>query len=81
MSDEIKTTDTMEIVVDDGMRDVRIRNLKGEQIGLFKFRPTDMGIIDRYNKLVKDLTLSPSRWQMSASRPMVRRKANWTPAS
>ena len=54
MSDEIKTTDTMEIVVDDGMRDVRIRNLKGEQIGLFKFRPTDMGIIDRYNKLVKD---------------------------
>lgn len=54
MSDEIKTADTIEIVVDDGMRDVRIRNLKGEQIGLFKFRPTDMGIIDRYNKLVKD---------------------------
>lgn len=42
MSDEIKTTDTVEIVVDDGMRDVRIRNLKGEQIGLFKFRPTDI---------------------------------------
>ena len=29
MSDEIKTTDAVEIVVDDGMRDVRIRNLKG----------------------------------------------------
>lgn len=51
---EIKNTPELKIVVDDGMREIPICNLSGKQIGLFKFRPTDMGIIDRYNKLVKD---------------------------
>lgn len=47
-------TDVFEIVVDDGMREVPIKNLKGDQIGVFKFRPTDFGIIDRFNKLTED---------------------------
>ena len=42
----------MTIVVDDGSRRVPIQNKDGEEIGAFTFRPTDMGIIKRYNDLV-----------------------------
>lgn len=49
MTDEIKS---MSIVVDDGLRRVPIMNTNGDEIGVFAFRPTDIGIIDRYNKLV-----------------------------
>lgn len=56
MSNEAKTTaETFEIVVDDGMRDVPIRNTSGKQIGIFRFRPTDINLVNRYNDLVKDL--------------------------
>ena len=42
----------LEIVVDDGLLEVPIKNKQGEQIGLFRFAPTDIGLIDRYNELV-----------------------------
>ena len=39
----------LEIVVDDGSQRVPIRNLAGDEIGVFYFRPTDIGIIQRFN--------------------------------
>ncbi len=39
------------IVVDDGYRKVPIMNNHGEEIGVFYFNPSDIGIIERYNKL------------------------------
>lgn len=44
----------MEIVVDDGSVRVPIKNLYGEEIGVFRFRPTDVGMIDRYNAMAAD---------------------------
>jgi len=43
-----------EIIVDDGSVRVPIRNKRGEEIGVFFFRPTDLGIIDRFNELADD---------------------------
>lgn len=45
---------TLAIVVDDGLRRVPIENKEGEEIGSFRFRPTDVGIVERYNNLVKN---------------------------
>ena len=42
------------IVVDDGSVRESIRNKHGDEIGVFYFRPTDVGIIDRYNKIAAD---------------------------
>ena len=39
------------ITVDDGSRRVPIYNTEGEEIGVFSFHPTDIGIIERYNRL------------------------------
>ncbi len=44
----------MDIIVDDGSVKVPIRNKQGEEIGVFYFRPTDIGIIDRFNALAND---------------------------
>lgn len=41
-----------EIVIDDGSVEVPIKNKRGEQIGVFYFRPTDIGFIDRFNQTV-----------------------------
>lgn len=41
------------IVVDDGSVKVPIRNLFGDEIGLFYFRPTDLDIINRFNNSVE----------------------------
>ena len=41
----------MAITVDDGSRRVPILNVDGEEIGAFRFHPTDLGIIERYNRL------------------------------
>ena len=41
------------IVVDDGSRRVPIQNVHGEEIGVFHFHPTDIGLIDRYNRMVE----------------------------
>ena len=42
----------LSISVDDGMREIPIMNKIGRQIGTFYFRPTDVGIIDRYNEAI-----------------------------
>ena len=39
--------------VDDGARRVPILNMDGEEIGSFRFHPTDIGIIERYNRLAE----------------------------
>lgn len=55
MSENTKTTPAFTgIVVDDGSVRVPINNNLGDEIGVFYFRPTDIGMIDRYNKVVKD---------------------------
>ena len=41
------------ISVDDGSRRVPILNMDGEKIGAFRFHPTDIGIIDRYNRMAE----------------------------
>lgn len=53
MADE-KTLKFNGITVDDGSIEAPIRNLQNEIIGSFVFRPTDIGIIERYNKVVGD---------------------------
>lgn len=49
---EIKNDAVLGIKVDDGSQRVPIRNTHGEEIGVFYFRPTDIGIIDRYNRMI-----------------------------
>ena len=39
------------ITVDDGSRRVPIYNTAGEEIGSFAFHPTDIGIIERFNRM------------------------------
>ena len=39
------------ISIDDGFQRVPINNKYGDEIGVFYFNPTDIGIIERYNKL------------------------------
>ena len=55
MNVELNTTPDMKlgITVDDGMREISITNNLGREIGVFYFRPTDIGIIDRYNEVIK----------------------------
>lgn len=42
------------IVVDDGLIHVPVRNKLNEEIGVFSFRPTDIGIIDRFNSMAAE---------------------------
>jgi hypothetical protein len=42
------------IVVDDGSVKVPIRNKQGDEIGVFVFRPTDIGIVDRFNAMASE---------------------------
>ena len=46
---EIKNN--MEIIVDDGSQRVAIKDKYGREIGVFFFHPTDVGIIERFNKI------------------------------
>lgn len=41
------------IVVDDGSVKETIRNKFGEEVGVFYFRPTDVGMVDRYNEIAE----------------------------
>ena len=42
------------IVIDDGTEEVPITNLRGQRVGVFYVRPTDLGIVHRYEEFVKD---------------------------
>lgn len=52
MADEIKNV-ALNITVDDGYQRVPITNKYGDEIGVFYFNPTDIGIIERYNKMAE----------------------------
>lgn len=52
MADKMKKGIAAAITVDDGSRRVPIHNVHGEEIGVFYFHPTDIGIIERYNRMV-----------------------------
>ena len=49
-----KSLKTVIISVDDGSVEVPIKNKRGDTIGSFVFNPTDIGIIERYNKVIGD---------------------------
>lgn len=44
----------MKIVVDEGSIKVPVCNKHGDEIGVFYFQPTDIGMVDRYNKTVAE---------------------------
>ena len=50
-----ETTNNLQIQVDDGTRRISITNTLGQEIGVFFFRPTDVGIINRFNQMVDEL--------------------------
>ena len=54
-------TKKMTITVDDGSVIVPIENMHGEEIGRFSFRPTDVGMVKRYNEAAEkfDKVLEP----------------------
>ena len=52
MAEKSRRAAVAAITVDDGSRRVPIHNIHGEEIGVFHFHPTDIGIIQRYNDLV-----------------------------
>ena len=60
MADNI-TNLNLSIKVDDGYRRIPITNMYDEEIGVFYFNPTDLGIIERYNKMAQtfDSVLDP----------------------
>ena len=39
------------IVVSDGKRSIPIKNQLGEQIGVFRYNPTDINMVNRYNEI------------------------------
>lgn len=45
-------TTSLNISVDDGMRAIPVTNKMGRTIGTFYFRPTDIGIVNRYNEVI-----------------------------
>ena len=53
MAENVKKNLSFAITVDDGSRRVPIMNTDGEEIGAFRFHPTDLGIIERYNRLAE----------------------------
>lgn len=54
MAETIKTQSIEAIVIDDGSIKVPIRNKQGDEIGVFYVRPTDISIIERYNRVADD---------------------------
>ena len=50
---EEKNVNEMSIVVDDGSVRVPIKNTLGEEVGVFYFNPTDVGIVKRFNEVAE----------------------------
>lgn len=50
MEDKIKSF-VPEIIVDDGRVKVPVRNRHGDEVGLFYFQPTDVGMVERFNEV------------------------------
>lgn len=53
MAEQLKNNG-LEIIVDDGTVEEKIHNKFGEVIGVFRFIPTDLNIVKRYNEVVAD---------------------------
>jgi len=55
MSEEMMNTQMENIMpvitIDDGSIDIPIMNQHGEQIGMFRFNPADINIVNRYNEV------------------------------
>ena len=51
---ENERNNVMRIVVDEGSVKVPICNKFGDEIGVFYFQPTDIGMVDRYNKAMSE---------------------------
>ena len=51
---DLNKVNSLSIVVDDGYQRIPIKNLHGDEVGIFYFNPTDMGIIQRYNEFAKN---------------------------
>lgn len=66
---KINVTNDFEIVVDDGKKRVPIKNQFGEELGVFYFRPTDLGIIDRYEKAAAKFAAVASELEQTAIAP------------
>ncbi|MBQ7931332.1 MAG: hypothetical protein IJ334_10010, partial [Clostridia bacterium] len=49
---EEKKQAALKIVIDDGSQRIPIENMNGDEIGVFYFHPTDVGIIQRYNEMM-----------------------------
>ena len=56
MSNPEMNMPALSITLDDGSRHVPIYNLYGEQIGEFKFRPTDIGMVNRFNEKASEFS-------------------------
>ena len=55
MADENKVK-ALGIVVDDGYQRIPIRNLHGDEVGVFYFNPTDIGIVQRFNEFAQNFS-------------------------
>lgn len=56
MNENTKTKfDNNAIVIDDGSVRVPIHNLEGKEVGSFSFRPSDINIVGRFEKAMKDI--------------------------
>ena len=53
MSEGKNKAEELSIVVDDGAVRVPIKNMMGEEVGVFYFNPTDMGIVKRFNEVAE----------------------------
>lgn len=54
INEENSIPNAVAITVDDGRERVPVFNKQGDEIGVFYFNPTDLGMIDRYNSMVDD---------------------------
>ena len=54
MAEKIDYQNPNRIIVDDGYVTVPIYNKIGNEIGVFKFNPSDVGIIDRFNSMAAE---------------------------
>jgi len=67
---DINRQDEEVVVVNDGRRKVTIKNQNGDVIGSFRFNPTDVNIVNRYNESVskfEDIVKPLSNYDIKAN--------------
>lgn len=53
MSNKLAKPQTNDIIIDDGSKVYNIKNKRGKMLGRFEFRPSDTGIVNRYEEVVE----------------------------